>query len=180
MQNSQNFDDNQSTTFEAQIQSATTGLVTAVTALSPLFIILFILGLAVANGYVEYLFQFSIFGDMALMPAILLAGFRFASGMGGIQLIKASKFVTGIFFVAVSLGLTFYVSMHVPAIAATIAPPEKVGNAIISVKTILWSGFIGELMIAGYMRALGNSAKPLPALNWWKTEKATNGQAVKN
>ena len=172
-------DQNNVSTFEAQIKSATIGLVTSVTALSPLFIILAILGIAVLNGYIEFLFQKAIFGSMAFAPAILLATMRFASGMGGVQLLKESKFVVGIFFICVSLALTFYVSMHILTIAETIAPdvPEL---GTFSLKVILWGGFIGELMIAGYMRALGNSARPLPAVNWWKATQKTNGQHVEN
>lgn len=145
----------QQNSFEAQVQNFTTGLVSAITALSPLLLILVILGIAGANAYVEFLYQQSIFGAYAIAPACLVAGLRFASGMGGITLIKWAKYLPGIFFVIVSLLLTAYTWWHVDDIAGTIAPTEARAGAF-TISMILWGGFIGELMIAAYMGAMGN------------------------
>ncbi len=75
--------------FDEQVQTFAAAVVNVVTALSPLALILICLGIAGANCYLEYLFQLSIFGDFALLPAILVGGFRFASGMGGVALATA-------------------------------------------------------------------------------------------
>lgn len=141
--------------FEQQVQTFTTGLVAAVTALAPLFLILIIFGIAGANAYVEYLYQLGIFGGYAIGPAVLVAGLRFSSGMGGISLMKSGAYIPGAFFVVVSLALTFYTWWHVDAIAGLIAPAQPVAAAF-TVSMILWGGFIGELMIAAYMGGVGN------------------------
>lgn len=133
----------------------TGGLVSAVTALAPLFLILIIFGIAGANAYVEYLYQLGIFGQYAIGPAVLVAGLRFSSGMGGISLMKNSAYIPGAFFVLVSLALTFYTWWHVDSIAGLIAPAQPVAAAF-TVSMILWGGFVGELMIAAYMGAMGN------------------------
>lgn len=137
------------------MQSFTSGLVSAVTALSPLFLILIIFGIAGANAYVEYLYQLGIFGGYAVGPAVLVAGLRFSSGMGGISLMKNGAYIPGAFFVLVSLLLTAYTWWHVDGIAGLIAPAQPVAAAF-TVSMILWGGFVGELMIAAYMGALGN------------------------
>lgn len=145
----------QKNSFEEQVQSFTAGLVSAVTALSPLFLILIIFGIAGANAYVEYLYQLGIFGGYAVAPAVLVAGLRFSSGMGGISLIKNGAYIPGAFFVLVSLLLTAYTWWHVDSIAGLIAPGQAAAAAF-TVSMILWGGFVGELMIASYMGALGN------------------------
>ncbi len=148
-----------SSSFEAQVHQFTTGLVNAISALAPLFLILVILGIAVANAYVEYLYQEKIFGDYATAPAILVAGLRFSSGMGGVTLLKWKKYMPGIMFVFVSLLLTIYTWWHVDDIAMSIAPQNAV-SANFTISMILWGGFIGELMIAAYMGATKGNDTP--------------------
>lgn len=164
-------------TFDQQVEDFTVGLANVVAALSPLALILVILGIAMANAYVEYLYQAAVFGSSAVFPAVLLAGFRFASGMGGITLLKRKKYLPGSFFVAVSLLLTLYTVWHIDLIAATVAPAAA-DQAALTVTVILWGGFVGELMIAGYMGALGNGLTGLPALKFKRTvvapDPATN------
>jgi len=169
-----NLQENHESSFEHQIEAFTTGLVSAITALSPLLLIIIILGIAGANGFVEYLYQLGIFGSYAIVPAVLVAGLRFASGMGGIALIKKAKYIVGIFFMAVSLALTFYTWWHVDTIAETIAP-AAVKSATFTISMILWGGFVGELMIAAYMGSMSKSGNSLPAVTWWKS----NGQSSK-
>lgn len=160
----------QQKTAAQQFEDWAKGLVNIVTASSPLLLVLIILGIAVTNGIVEYLFQVSFFGPYALFPAILAGGFRFVSGMGGISLIKKQAYVTGFFFVLASLLATYYIYSHAANVAGAIVEyiaslPESnvivteqaIKNAKAAIVLIVWGGFGGELMLAGYM---GSKSQP--------------------
>lgn len=143
-------------TFDEQVQEFARGLVNVVTALSPLALILIILGIAGANCYMEYLFQLSVFDSYALLPAILVGGLRFASGMGGISLLKTGRYIVGIFFGTVSVVLTYYTWSHIETIAASIAP-DATRQAEFTLSMIVWGGLIGEAMIAAFMATTATS-----------------------
>jgi len=146
-------------TFDEQVQNFARALVNVVTALSPLVLILIILGIAGANCFVEYLFQQSVFGRYALLPAILVGGLRFASGMGGISLLKTGRYIVGIFFGFVSVILTYYTWSHVATIAISIAP-DAAQQARFTLSMIIWGGLIGEAMIAAFMATTAASPTP--------------------
>lgn len=160
--------------FDQQVQDFAANVVNVVTALSPLALILICLGIAGANCYLEYLFQVSIFGDFALLPAILVGGFRFASGMGGVSLMKTGRYIVGILFALVSLGLTYYTASHIPLIAESIAP-NAAQQAGMTFRLIVWGGLIGEALIAAYMATTATPTPPAdderPA---WVPEPAEN------
>ena len=133
--------------FERQLENFTHQLVGAITALSPMIMVLIILGIAGTGALIEYKFQEGIWGELAIIPAVLVGGFRFASGMGGINMIKKKRYIVGIAFVIVSLLLTTWASWHSSMIANEIAP-GKIEQAIMTIKVILWSGLVGEIMLA--------------------------------
>lgn len=163
--------DQSNQTFEAQVESFTLGLVSAISALAPLALILVILGIAGANAMIEYAYQKEIFPDFAVFPAILIAGLRFGAGMGSIVLIKKSRFIPGIFFMLISLGLTIYSWWHVPIIAEMIAPTVP-AQASFTIALILWGGLFGEAMIATYQFSMGNDRAGLPPFqSWFKSSK---------
>lgn len=158
--------------FPIQVEKFTENLVGAITALSPLLMVIIILGIAGAGALVEYKFQAGIWGpDLAVIPAVLVGGFRFASGMGGINQIKKRRYIVGIAFVVVSLMLTLWASYHSNVIAAEISP-DKVVQGAMTVKVILWSGLAGELMLAALVWRSSAEGKKRPV------KQPANGQLV--
>jgi hypothetical protein len=84
----------------------------------------------------------------------MFAGLRFASGLGGVKMFMASDRIRGGFFVFISVMLTVWVSTHSKQMASSIALTElQYNNALWFVRTSLWTGLLGELMMAAYMTA---------------------------
>ena len=143
-------------TFEIKANEFSQRLVTVTTALTPAFLIISILLLALFNGFLEYLHYREIIGTWsAILPGIVFAILRFGSGLGGIKMIQNQEAPRGVFFVFVSIGLTSWATSHVSEIAQSIAiNPEQVANAKWFVVTALWVALLGELMIAAYMQSV--------------------------
>lgn len=147
-------------TFELQAKQAAAGLVNVLTAITPVFLIAAIVGVAVFNGWLEYIHYRAVIGSLAWIPGFIFAGMRFGSGLGGIHMFKSGQGMRGMFFLAVSVGLTFWTSAHAPQMAESIAIDfGQRGNAEWFVKTCLWVALLGELMIATYMGAHASEAK---------------------
>lgn len=143
-------------TFEIKATEFSQRLVTVTTALTPAFLIISILLLALFNGFLEYLHYAEIIGTWsAILPGIVFAILRFGSGLGGIKMIQNQEAARGVFFVAVSIGLTSWATSHVSEIAESIAiNSEQIANAKWFVITALWVALLGELMIAAYMQSI--------------------------
>lgn len=142
----------QEKTFEQQATAFAGGLVNLLTAVTPVFLIITIVGIATLNGYLEYLHYSKVIGAVAWVPGFIFASIRFGSGLGGIHLFKAGEWIRGGFFVLVSVGLTFWASAHAGSMAESIAVATgQVYNAKVMILTGLWVALLGELMIATYM-----------------------------
>lgn len=141
-------------TFEQQAKDAAAGLVNILTAITPIFLVAAILGVATFNGWLEYIHYFAVIGSLAWIPGFVFAAIRFGSGLGGIHMFKGGETMKGLFFLAISVGLTFWTSAHAPAMAESIAIElDQIGNAEWFIHTCLWVALLGELMIATYMSA---------------------------
>ena len=143
-------------TFEIKATEFSQRLVTVTTALTPAFLIISILLLALFNGFLEYLHYAEIIGTWAaILPGLVFTILRFGSGLGGIKMIQNQEAARGVFFVAVSIGLTSWATSHVSEIAESIAiNSEQIANAKWFVITALWVALLGELMIAAYMQSI--------------------------
>lgn len=145
---------NQNAQFEHQAKAAAAALVNILTAITPLFLVVAILGVATVNGYLEYLHYSVVIGSAAWVPGMIFASIRFGSGLGGIHLFKSGQTMRGLFFLLVSVGLTFWTSSHAGSMAVSIAlSPGQQDNARVLIQTALWVALIGEVMIATYMGA---------------------------
>ena len=81
----------------------------------------------------------------------MFGGLRFAAGLGGVKMIMANSYVRGSIFIAVSILSTFWVAKHTESIAESIALVDQFENAIVFVQTTIWTGLVGELLLAVYM-----------------------------
>ena len=143
-------------TFEIKANEFSQRLVTVTTALTPAFLIISILLLALFNGFLEYLHYREIIGTWsAILPGIVFAILRFGSGLGGIKMIQNQEAPRGVFFVFVSIGLTAWATSHASEISESIAiNQDQLANAKWFVITALWVALLGELMIAAYMQSV--------------------------
>lgn len=145
---------NQNAQFEHQAKAAAAALVNILTAITPLFLVVAILGVATVNGYLEYIHYSVVIGSAAWVPGFIFASIRFGSGLGGIHLFKQGETMRGLFFLLVSVGLTFWTSSHAGSMAVSIALSSgQEDNARVLIQTALWVALIGEVMIATYMGA---------------------------
>lgn len=143
-------------TIETRANEFSQRLVTVTTALTPAFLIISILLLALFNGFLEYLHYSEIIGTWsAILPGLVFAILRFGSGLGGIKMIQNQETPRGVFFVFVSIGLTAWATSHASEISESIAiSPDQLANAKWFVITALWVALLGELMIAAYMQSV--------------------------
>lgn len=146
--------------FEHQAKAAAAALVNILTAITPLFLVVAILGVATVNGYLEYLHYSVVIGSAAWVPGMIFASIRFGSGLGGIHLFKSGRTMPGLFFLVVSITLTFWTSSHAGNMAVSIAlSPGQQDNARVLIQTGLWVCLMGELMIAIYMGSHSETAQ---------------------
>jgi hypothetical protein len=143
-------------TIEQKANEFSQRLVTVTTALTPAFLIISILLLALFNGFLEYLHYSEIIGTWsAILPGLVFAILRFGSGLGGIKMIQNQEAPRGVFFVFVSIGLTAWATSHASEISESIAINQnQLANAKWFVITALWVALLGELMIAAYMQSV--------------------------
>ena len=143
-------------TIEQKANDFSQRLVTVTTALTPAFLIISILLLALFNGFLEYLHYSEIIGTWsAILPGLVFAILRFGSGLGGIKMIQNQEAPRGVFFVFVSIGLTAWATSHASEISESIAiNSNQLANAKWFVITALWVALLGELMIAAYMQSV--------------------------
>ena len=143
-------------TIETKANEFSQRLVTVTTALTPAFLIISILLLALFNGFLEYLHYSEIIGTWsAILPGLVFAILRFGSGLGGIKMIQNQEAPRGVFFVFVSIGLTAWATSHASEISESIAINlDQLANAKWFVITALWVALLGELMIAAYMQSV--------------------------
>ena len=143
-------------TIETKANEFSQRLVTVTTALTPAFLIISILLLALFNGFLEYLHYAEIIGTWsAILPGLVFAILRFGSGLGGIKMIQNQEAPRGVFFVFVSIGLTAWATSHASEISESIAINQnQLANAKWFVITAIWVALLGELMIAAYMQSV--------------------------
>lgn len=145
--------------FEVQARDAAAKVINTLTAITPIFLVIVILGIAMFNGWLEYVYYLDVIGQLAFVPGIIFASIRFGSGLGGIHMFRNGEYFRGLFFIVISVGLTFWTSNHAPEMAKSIAAaPAMHSNAEWFIRTALWVSLLGELMIATYMSAKSSAA----------------------
>lgn len=137
-----------------KVEQFTKTLILFLSAITPAFLVLCIITIGIFNGYLETVHYTKVIGSLSWIPGTMFAGLRFASGLGGVKMFMAADRVRGGFFVLISILLTIWVSTHSKQMASSIALTElQYNNALWFVRTSLWTGLLGELMMAAYMTA---------------------------
>jgi hypothetical protein len=137
-----------------KVELFTKELVLFLSSITPIFLILCILTIGIFNGYLETVHYAKVIGGMSWIPGTMFAGLRFASGLGGVKMFMQDDRVRGGIFVFISIMLTIWVSTHAKEIASSITLTiEQYDNALWFVRTSLWTGLLGELMMAAFMTA---------------------------
>lgn len=137
-----------------KVELFTKELVLFLSSITPIFLILCILTIGIFNGYLETVHYSKVIGGMSWIPGTMFAGLRFASGLGGVKMFMNDDKVRGSIFVFISVMLTIWVSTHAKEIASSITLTDsQYNNALWFVRTSLWTGLLGELMMAAFMTA---------------------------
>lgn len=137
-----------------KVELFTKELVLFLSSITPIFLILCILTIGIFNGYLETVHYSKVIGGMSWIPGTMFAGLRFASGLGGVKMFMNDDKVRGGIFVFISVMLTIWVSTHAKEIASSITLTDsQYNNALWFVRTSLWTGLLGELMMAAFMTA---------------------------
>lgn len=137
-----------------KVELFTKELVLFLSSITPIFLILCILTIGIFNGYLETVHYSKVIGGMSWIPGTMFAGLRFASGLGGVKMFMNEDKVRGGIFVFISVMLTIWVSTHSKEIASSITLTDsQYDNALWFVRTSLWTGLLGELMMAAFMTA---------------------------
>jgi len=137
-----------------KVELFTKELVLFLSSITPIFLILCILTIGIFNGYLETVHYSKVIGGMSWIPGTMFAGLRFASGLGGVKMFMNEDKVRGSIFVFISVMLTIWVSTHAKEIASSITLTDsQYNNALWFVRTSLWTGLLGELMMAAFMTA---------------------------
>lgn len=137
-----------------KVELFTKELVLFLSSITPIFLILCILTIGIFNGYLETVHYSKVIGGMSWIPGTMFAGLRFASGLGGVKMFMNDDKVRGGIFVFISVMLTIWVSTHAKEIASSITLTDsQYDNALWFVRTSLWTGLLGELMMAAFMTA---------------------------
>jgi hypothetical protein len=137
-----------------KVELFTKELVLFLSSITPIFLILCILTIGIFNGYLETVHYSKVIGGMSWIPGTMFAGLRFASGLGGVKMFMNEDKVRGGIFVFISVMLTIWVSTHAKEIASSITLTDsQYDNALWFVRTSLWTGLLGELMMAAFMTA---------------------------
>jgi hypothetical protein len=138
-------------TSSQKVERFTKKLVATISAVTPVFLIFCIIVLGFFNSALEIIHYKKIVGNLTWVGGFVFGGLRFAAGLGGVKMIMGNSFVRGSIFIAVSILSTFWIAKHTESIAESIALVDQFENAIVFVQTTIWTGLVGELLLAVYM-----------------------------
>lgn len=136
--------------FDRQVQAFAVQLIGALSALSPVILILAMLGAFAWVGYVDYLYFHSTLPapGLAVLAALFLQSMRFGAALGSVRMFRAGK-IGGILFLAASLLLTYLESAHVIEQAAALAStPQAVKANVYLIRLAVWASIGLEILIA--------------------------------
>ena len=66
-------------------------------------------------------------------------------------MIMGNSYIRGSIFILVSIFSTIWIAKHTDSIAESIALVDQFDNAVVFVQTTIWTGLVGELLLAVYM-----------------------------
>jgi len=136
--------------FDRQVQAFALQLIGALSALSPVILILAMLGAFAWVGYVDFLYFESTLPaqGLAILAAVFLQSMRFGSALGSVRMFRAGK-ISGILFLAASLLLTYLESAHVIEQAAALAKtPEAIKANVYLIRLAVWASIGLEILTA--------------------------------
>jgi len=149
-----------------KIEKFTNRLVAMVSATTPAFLIFCIITLGFFNAALEIIHYQKVVGSLAYVAGFVFGSIRFGSGLGGVKMFMAKDIERGILFICVSLAATIWISLHSTSIAESITLPNQYDNALWFTRTSIWSGLIGEIMLAAYMSHTKKDKKKVAP--YWK------------
>lgn len=136
--------------FDRQVQAFAVQLIGALSALSPVILILAMLGAFAWVGYVDFLYFHSTLPapGLAVLAALFLQSMRFGAALGSVRMFRAGK-IGGILFLAASLLLTYLESAHVIEQAAALAStPQAVKANVYLIRLAVWASIGLEILTA--------------------------------
>ena len=135
-----------------KVENFTKNLIATISSATPAFLIFCILTLGFFNAAMEIIhYKKVVIGSLAYVSGFVFGGIRFASGLGGVKMIMIKNYWRGLIFIAASLGSTIWINSHAESIAESIALESQVNGAIYLTRTAIWTGLIGEILLALYM-----------------------------
>jgi len=136
--------------FDAQVQTFSLQLISALSALAPIIIIGSMLGAFAWLGFTDYLYFKNTLPTpaLAVLAAIFLQSMRFGTALGSVRMFRNGK-IAGVLFLAASLLLTYLESAHVIEIAASLGstPEAKAANTWL-IRIAVWASVGLELLVA--------------------------------
>lgn len=134
-----------------KVENFTKNLVATISSATPAFLIFCILTLGFFNAAMEIIHYKKVVGSLAYISGFVFGGMRFASGLGGVKMIMIKNYWRGSVFIAASLGSTIWINSHALSIAESISLEGQIENALYFTRTAIWTGLIGEILLALYM-----------------------------
>ena len=134
-----------------KVEKWTKGLVATISAVTPIFLISCIITLGFFNSALEIIHYKKVVGNLAYIGGFVFGGLRFASGLGGVKMIMSKNYWRGSVFIITSIASTFWINTHAQSIAESISMPNQIENALWFTRTTIWTGLVGEILLAVYM-----------------------------
>lgn len=147
---------NQVIDFDRQVQTFAVQLIGGLSALSPVIIVLAMLGAFAWLGFMDYLYFSEALPSpaLAVLAAAFLQSMRFGTALGSVRMFKAGK-IAGILFLGASLTLTYLESGHVVQQAASLASTsEAISANVYLIKIAVWASVGLELLVAVLFSAM--------------------------
>jgi len=138
-------------TSSQKVERFTKRLIATISAVTPIFLIFCIIVLGFFNSALEIIHYKKIVGNLAWIGGFVFGGLRFGAGLGGVKMIMAKSYWRGAIFILVSILLTFWIAKHTESISESITITDNLAAAIVFTQTTIWTGLIGELLLAVYM-----------------------------
>ena len=138
-------------TSSQKVERFTKKLVATISAVTPVFLIFCIIVLGFFNSALEIIHYKKIVGNLSWSGGFVFGGLRFAAGLGGVKMIMGNSYIRGSIFILVSIFSTIWIAKHTDSIAESIALVDQFENAVVFVQTTIWTGLVGELLLAVYM-----------------------------
>ena len=138
-------------TSSQKVERFTKKLVATISAVTPVFLIFCIIVLGFFNSALEIIHYKKIVGNLSWIGGFVFGGLRFAAGLGGVKMMLGNSYIRGSIFILVSIFSTIWIAKHTESIAESIALVDQFDNAVVFVQTTIWTGLVGELLLAVYM-----------------------------